>query len=176
MSNKKLYMAEEAAHWNLGDIPNDLSDKVESSGSHDDDDFVPDALGFSNPIADKSGDEGDEDVAEVVEEDEGDEDVAEVVEEDESSEYTESSSDEEVEADALSAASTVDTNITDTNPNYVFRGNVDINIKHFDVEQDRHWDKKGKNQIDTLFASPEDKTWVLISLLCHETNKLGKAD
>ena len=163
MSNKKLYMAEEAAHWNLGDIPNDLSDKVESSGSHDDDDFVPDALGFSNPIADKSGDEGDEDVAEVVEEDE-------------SSEYTESSSDEEVEADALSAASTVDTNITDTNPNYVFRGNVDINIKHFDVEQDRHWDKKGKNQIDTLFASPEDKTWVLISLLCHETNKLGKAD
>ena len=76
----------------------------------------------------------------------------------------------------MSAASTVDTNITDTNPNYVFRGNVDINIKHFDVEQDRHWDKKGKNQIDTLFASPEDKTWVLINLLCHETNKLGKAD
>ena len=163
MSNKKLYTAEEAAHWILEEIPNDLSDEVESSGSDDDDDFVPDALGFSDPIADKSGDEGDEDVAEVVEEDE-------------SSEYTESSSDEEVEADALSAASTVDTNITDTNPNYVFRGNVDINIKHFDVEQDRHWDKKGKNQIDTLFASPEDKTWVLISLLCHEANKLGKAD
>ena len=163
MSNKKLYTAEEAAHWILEEIPNDLSDEVESSGSDDDGDFVPDALGFSDPIADKSGDEGDEDVAEVVEEDE-------------SSEYTESSSDEEVEADALSAASTVDTNITDTNPNYVFRGNVDINIKHFDVEQDRHWDKKGKNQIDTLFASPEDKTWVLINLLCHETNKLGKAD
>ena len=125
MSNKKLYTAEEAAHWILEEIPNDLSDEVESSGSDDDDDFVPDALGFSDPIADKSGDEGDEDVAEVVEEDE-------------SSEYTESSSDEEVEADALSAASTVDTNITDTNPNYVFRGNVDINIKHFDVEQDRH--------------------------------------
>ena len=163
MSNKTLYTAEEAAHWILEEIPDDLSDEVESSGSDDDDDFVPDALAFSNPIADKSGDEGDEDVAEVVEEDE-------------SSEYTESSSDEEVEADALSAASTVDTNITDTNPNYVFRGNVDINIKHFDVEQDRHWDKKGKNQIDTLFASPEDKTWVLISLLCHEANKLGKAD
>ena len=30
------------------------------------------------------------------------------------------------------AASTVNTNITDTNPNDVFRGNVDINIEHYD--------------------------------------------
>ena len=163
MSNKKLYTAEEAAHWILEEIPNDLSDEVESSGSDDDDDFVPDALGFSDPIADKSGDEGDEDVAEVVEEDE-------------SSEYTESSSDEEVEVDASTAASTVDANITNTNPNDAFRGNVDVNIEHYDVDQDCHWAKKEKNQIDTLFASPEGKTWVLISLLCHETNKLGKAD
>ena len=107
MSNKTLYTAEEAAHWILEKIPNDLSDEVESSGSDDDDDFVPDALGFSNPIADKSRDDGDEDVAEVVEEDE-------------SSEYTESSSDEEVKVDASIAASTVDTNITDTNPNDFF--------------------------------------------------------
>ena len=163
MSNKKLYTAEEAAHWILEEIPNDLSDEVESSSSDDNDDFVPDALGFSDPIADKSGDEGDEDVAEVVEEDE-------------SSEYTESSSDEEVEVNASIEASTVDANITNTNPNDVFRGNVDINIKHCDVDQDRHWVKKDKNQINTLFASPEGKTWVLISLLCHETNKLGKAD
>ena len=107
MSNKTLYTAEEAAHWILEEIPDDLSDEVESSRSDDDDDFVPDALAFSNPIADKSGDEGDEDVAEVVEEDE-------------SSEYTESSSDEEVKVDASTAASTVDTNITDTNPNDFF--------------------------------------------------------
>ena len=53
MSNKKLYTAEEAARWILEEIPNDLSGEVESSGSDDDDDFVPDALGFSNPIADK---------------------------------------------------------------------------------------------------------------------------
>ena len=119
MANKKLYTAGEAAHWILEEIPNDLSDEVESSGSDDDDDFVPNALGFSNPIADKQGDEGDQDVAEVVEEDE-------------SSEYTESSSDEEAEVDASIAASTVDTNITDTNPNDVFRGNVDINIEHYD--------------------------------------------
>ena len=163
MSNKKLYTAEEAANWILEEIPNDLSDEVQSSGSDDDDDFVPDGLGFSDPIADKSGNEGDEDVAEVVEEDE-------------SSEYTESSSDEEAQVNALASASTVDTNITDTNPNYVFRGNVDINIDHYDVDQDRHWAKKDKNKIDTLFASPEGKTWVLIILLCHETNKLGKAD
>ena len=163
MSNKKLYTAEEAAHWILEEIPNDLSDQVESSGSDDDDDFVPDALGISDPIAEKSGDEGDEDVVEVVEEDE-------------SSEYTESSSDEEVEVDASIAASTIDTNITDTNPNDVFRGNADINIEHYDVDQDRHSAKKDKNQIDTLFASPECKTWALISLLCHEANKLGKAD
>ena len=166
MSNKKLYTAEEAAHWILEEIPNDLSDEVESSGSDDDDDFVPNALGFSNPIAAKQGNQGDQDVAEVVE----------VVEEDESSEYTESSSDEEVEVNASIAASTVDANIANTNPNDVFRGNVDINIKHCDVDQDRHWVKKDKNQINTLFASPEGKTWVLISLLCHETNKLGKAD
>ena len=138
MSNKKLYTAEEAAHWILEEIPNDLSDEVESSGSDDDDDFVPDALGFSNPITDKSGDEGDEDVAEVVEEDE-------------SSEYTESSSDEEVEVDASIAASTVDMNITDTNPNDVFRGNVDINIEHYDVDQDRQWDKKGKTKLILYF-------------------------
>ena len=163
MSNKKLYTAEEAAHWILQEIPNDISEEVESSGSDDDDDFVPDALGFSNPIADKLGDEGDEDVAEVVEEDE-------------SSQYTESSSDEEVEVDASIAASTVNTNITDTNPNDVFRGGVDINIEHFEVDQDCHWAKKEKNQIDTLFESPEGKTWVLINLLCHETNKLVKAD
>ena len=162
MSNKKLYTAEEAAHWILEEIPSDLSDKVESSGS-DNDDFVLDVLRFSDPIADKSGDEGDEDVAEVVEEDE-------------SSEYTESSSEEGVEVDASIAASTVDTNTTDTNPNGVFRGNVDINIEHYDVDQDRHWAKKNKNQIDTLFASPEGKTWIIISLLCHETNKLGTAD
>ena len=105
--------------------------------------------------------------------DEKDEDVAKVVE---SSEYTESSSDEEAEVDASNAASTVDTNVTDTNPNDVFRGNVDINIEHHDADQDRHWAKKDKNQIDTLFASPEDKTRVLISLLCHETNKLGRVD
>ena len=163
MSNKKLYTAEEAAHWILEEIPNDLSDEVESSGSDDDGDFVPDALGFSDPIADKSGDEGDEDVAEVVEEDE-------------SSQYTESSSDEEVEVDASVAASTVNTYITDTNSNDVFRGNVDINIEHYEVDQDCHWAKKEKNQIDTLFEYPEGKTWVLISLLCHETNKLVKAD
>ena len=138
MSNKTLYTAEEAAHWILEEIPDDLSDEVESSGSDDDDDFVPDALGFSNPIADKSGDEGDEDVAEVVEEDE-------------SSEYTESSSDEEVEVDASIAASTVDMNITDTNPNDVFRGNVDINIEHYDVDQDRQWDKKGKTKLILYF-------------------------
>ena len=138
MSNKKLYTAEEAAHWILEEIPNDLSDEVESSGSDDDDDFVPDALGFSDPIADKSGDEGDEDVAEVVEEDE-------------SSEYTESSSDEEVEVNASIAASTVYTNITDTNPNDVFRGNVDINIEHYDVDQDRQWDKKGKTKLILYF-------------------------
>ena len=53
MSNKTLYTAEEAAHRILEEIPDDLSDEVESSGSDDDDDFVPDALGFSNPIADK---------------------------------------------------------------------------------------------------------------------------
>ena len=147
----------------MEEIPNDLSEEVESSGSDDGDDFIWDALGFSDPIADKSGNEGDEDVAEVVEEDE-------------SSEYTESSSDEEVEVNASIAASTVDANIANTNPNDVFRGNVDINIKHCDVDQDRHWVKKDKNQINTLFASPEGKTWVLISLLCHETNKLGKAD
>ena len=129
----------------LEEIPNDLSDVVDSSDSDDDGDFVSDALGFSDPIADKSGDEGDEDVAEVVEEDE-------------SSEYTESSSDEEAEVDASIAASTVDTNITDTNPNDVFRGNVDINIEHYDVDQDRHWAKKEKNQIDTLFASPDRGT------------------
>ena len=70
MSNKKSYTAGEAAHWILEEIPNDLSDEVESSSSDDNDDFVPDTLGFSNPIADKSGDEGDEDVAEVVGEDE----------------------------------------------------------------------------------------------------------
>ena len=141
MSNKKLYTAEEAAHWILEEIPNGLSDEVESSGSDDDDDFVPDALGFSNPIADKSGDEGDDDVAEVVEEDE-------------SSEYTESSS-EEVEVDASIAASTVDMNIVDTNPNDAFRGNIDINIEHYDVDQDRHWANKDKNQIATLYASPK---------------------
>ena len=123
---------------------------MESSGSDNDDDFVPDSLGFSDPI--------------------------EVVEEDESSEYTESCSDEEVEVDALIAANTVDTNIMDTSPNDVFRGNVDITIEHYDVDQDRHRAKKDKNQTDTLFASPEGKTWVLISLLCHGTNKLGKAD
>ena len=128
----------------MEEIPNDLSDEVESSGSDDDDEFVPDAFGFSYPIADKSVDEGDEDMAEVVEDDE-------------SSEYTEYSS-EEVEVDASIAASAVDTNITDTNPNDVFRGNVDINIEHYDVDQDRHWAKKDKNQIDTLFASPEGKT------------------
>ena len=98
MSNKRLYTAEKTAHWILEEIPNDLSDEVESSGSDDDDEFIQDALGFSDPIADKSGNEGDEDVAEVVEEDE-------------SSEYTESSSNEEVEVDASIAASTVDTNI-----------------------------------------------------------------
>ena len=163
MPNKKLHTAEEAAHWILEEIPNDLRDEVESSGSDDDDDFVPDALGFPDPIADKPGDEGDEDVAEVVEEGE-------------SSEYTESSSDEEIEVDASITASTVDTNIKDTNPNDLFRGNVDINIEHYDVDQDHHWAKKNKNQIDTLFSSPEGKTWVLISLLCHETNKLGKAN
>ena len=130
-------------------------------GSNDDDDFVLDALGFSEPIAVKSGDEGDEDV-----------DVAELVE----SEFTESSSDEEVEVDASISASTIDTNITDTNPSDVFRRNVDINIEHYDVDQDCHWAKEDKNQIDSLFASPEDMTWVLISLLCHEANKLGKAD
>ena len=70
MQNKKLDTAEEAAHWTLEEIPSDLSDEVESSGSDDDDDFVLYAVGFSDPIADKSGDEGDEDVAEVVEEDE----------------------------------------------------------------------------------------------------------
>ena len=162
MSNKKLYKAEQATHWILEEIPNDLSDEVESSGSDDGDDFVPDALGFSNPIADKSKDDDDEDVAEIVEEDE-------------SSEYTEGSSDEEVEVYASIAASIVGTNITDTNPNNVFRGNVNINIEHYDVDQDRYWAKKDKNEIDTLFASPEGKTWILISLLCHETNKLGKA-
>ena len=73
------------------------------------------------------------------------------------------------------AASTVDTNITDTNPNDVFIGNVDINIELYDVDQDRYWAKKDKNEIDTLFASPEGKTSILISLLCHEINKLGKA-
>ena len=154
--------------WNFGPDPpfthTIFSDEVESSGSDDDDDdFVLDALEFSDPIADKSGDKGDEDVGEVVEEDE-------------SSEYTESSSDEEVEVDASTAASTVDANITNTNPNDAFRGNVDVNIEHYDVDQDCHWAKKEKNQIDTLFASPEGKTWVLISLLCHETNKLVKAD
>ena len=163
MSNKKLYTAEEAAHWILEEIPNDLNDEVESSGSDDDEDFVPDAFGFSYPIADNSVDEGDEDMAEVVEGYE-------------SSEYTENSSEEEVEVDASIAASTVDTNIMDTNPNDIFRGNVDINIEHYDVDQDRHWAKKDKNQIDTLFASPEGKTWIIISLLCHETNKLGTAD
>ena len=142
MSNKKLYTAEEAVNWILEEIPNDPSDEVESSGSDHDDYFVPDALGFSDHIADKSGDEDDEDVAEVVEEDE-------------SSEYTESSSDEEVEVDASIAASTVDMNITDTNPNDAFRVNVDIDIEHYDVGQDRHWAKKDKNQVDTLFASPE---------------------
>ena len=119
MSNKKLYTGEEAAHWIWEEIPNDLSDEVESSGSDDDGYFFLDALGLCDPIAGKSGDEGDEDVAQVVEEDE-------------SSEYTESSSDEEVEVDASIAASTVDMNITDTNPNDVFRGNVDINIEHYD--------------------------------------------
>ena len=64
------------------------SDEVESSGSDDDDNFVQDALGFSDPIADKSGDEGDEGVAEVVKEDE-------------SSEYIESSSEEEVEVGCI---------------------------------------------------------------------------
>ena len=108
--------------WNFGPDPpfthTIFSDEVESSGSDDDDDdFVLDALEFSDPIADKSRDKGDEDVGEVVEEDE-------------SSEYTESSSDEEVEVDASIAASTVDMNITDTNPNDVFRGNVDIHIEH----------------------------------------------
>ena len=98
--------------WNFGPDPpfthTIFSDEVESSGSDDDDDdFVLDALEFSDPIADKSGDKGDEDVGEVVEEDE-------------SSEYTESSSDEEVKVDASTAASTVDTNITDTNPNDFF--------------------------------------------------------
>ena len=134
--------------WGFGPDPpfthTIFSDEVESSGSDDDDDdFVLDALEFSDPIADKSGDEGDEDVGEVFEEDE-------------SSEYTESSSDEEVEVDASIAASTVDTNIRDTNSN-VFRGNVDIKVEHYDVDQDRHWTKKDKNQIDTLFASPEGK-------------------
>ena len=145
MSNKKLYTAEEATHWILEEVPNDLTDEVETSGSDDGDDFAPDALGFSDPIADKSGDEGDEYVAEVVREDE-------------SSEYTESISDQEVEVNALIAASTVDTNITDTYPNDVFRGNVDISIDHYDVDQDRHWAKKYKNQIDTLFTSSEGKT------------------
>ena len=70
MQNKKLDTAEEAAHWTLEEIPSDLSDEVESSGSDDDDGFVLDAVGFFDPIAEKSGDEGDEDVAEVVEEDE----------------------------------------------------------------------------------------------------------
>ena len=74
------------------------------------------------------------------------------------------------------AASTVNTNITDTNPNDVFRGSVDINIEHFEVDQDCHWAKKEKNQIDTVFESPEGKTLLLVSLLCHETNKLVKAD
>ena len=74
------------------------------------------------------------------------------------------------------SASTVDTNVTDTNPNDVFRGNVDINIEHHDTDQDRHWVKKDKYRIDTLYASPEGKTRVLTSLLCHETNKLGRAD
>ena len=78
--------------------------------------------------------------------------------------------------DASISASTIDTNITDTNPSDVFRRNVDINIEHCDVDQDCHWAKEDKNQIDSLFVSPEDKTWVLISLLCHEANKLGKAD
>ena len=129
--------------WNFGPDPpfthTIFSDEVESSGSDDDDDdFVLDALEFSDPIADKSGDKGDEDVGEVVEEDE-------------SSEYTESSSDEEVEVDASIAASTVDMNITDTNPNDVFRGNVDINIEHYDVDQDRQWDKKGKTKLILYF-------------------------
>ena len=122
MQNKKLYTAEEAAQWILEEIPSDLSDEVESSGSDDDDDFVLNTVGFSDPIADKSGDEGDEDVAVegswrrwIIR-------------------VYRSSSEEEVEVDASIAGSTIDTNITDTNPNDAFRGNVDINIEHYDVD------------------------------------------
>ena len=46
--------------------------------------------------------------------------------------------------DASIAASIVDTNITDTNSN-VFRGNVDINIEHYDV--DRHWLRKTRTKL-----------------------------
>ena len=70
--------------------------------------------------------------------------------------------------DASIAASTVDTNIMDTNPNNVFRGNVDIKIEHYNVDQDHHWGKKDKNQIhSTLFAFLKVRPG-------HETNKLPR--
>ena len=158
MPNKKLCKAEEVAQWILEEI-RDISDEVWSSDS-DNDGFVPDALRFSNNIANESVSDSEEDIVELIEENG-------------LSEYAESTSEKEIEANTTNVASAVDMNSIDTNPNDVVKGNIEINIENCDVDQNHHRTKKNKNQIDTSMAHPKGNSCVLVSLLC--CNELSKA-
>ena len=137
MPNKKAFTPDEAVQWIL-DIPSDFSDEIDSSDS-DDDEFVPDALGLPEPIENELQDDEDEYCA--------------VVEEDETSEYTESScsSEEEAEREIGSNAGTDSINTVEN-----VAGDVYVSTYH--VDQDRHWTRKNKKQIDTPFTSPEGKS------------------
>ena len=158
MPNKKLYKAEEAAQWILEETK-DISDEVWSSDS-DNDGFVLDALRFSNNIANESVSDYEEDIVELIEENG-------------LSEYAESTSEKEIEANTTNVASAIDMNSIDTNPNDVVKGNIEINIENYDVDQDHHRTKKNKNQIDTSIAHPKGNSCVLVSLLC--CNELSRA-
>lgn len=134
MSNKKLFTPKEAALSILEDLPSDFSEEIESSDSEDD--FVPDVLRLAEPIPIENESENDN--------------------------YTESSSEEDVEADIdLNAAVTMDqvldTNMIDADSNNSVVEDADISIDRndYDVDQDRHWTKKTKKQIETPFTSPE---------------------
>ena len=158
MSNKKLLTPEEAARWILEEIPSDFSEEIESSDSEDD--FVSDALGLAEPIENES-------------ENYENDNIADILEEDESSEYSKSCSEEDVEADIdLNAAVTVDkqvnTNIIDADSNNTVVEDADISIERddYDVDQNRHWTKKNKKQIETSFTSPEGKRTLVMGINC----------
>ena len=59
-------------------------------------------------------------------------------------------------------------NTIDTNLNYVVKGNVEITVENYDVNQDRYWTKKDKNQSVTSFASPEGKSCIVVNLVCRK--------